>query len=422
MKLTSRRLLALFLAALFVVVLIPTVSMAETTASGTCGADGDNLTWSLSEGVLTISGSGAMADYAKDSTSFAMTLSTAPWDEYKSEIQSVVVEEGVTHIGDYAFFYATNVSELSLPSTLTSVGDYSFYYLGDVEECELPSGLETIGDYAFYWFMWSAVSAANSAGTELPTLSLPDSVTEIGDNAFTYCWALRSVDLSHVTSIGSSAFRNCIYLENAVWSDTITDIPYGIFYGCTALTGFTFPEQVTSIGGYAFYDCSALQDITLPDALTSIGSYAFSQCTSLERIDIPAGVTALSSSVFYGCTALATVTLPEGLESIEMYAFAKCKSLVQIELPSSLTSMGPYVFDSSGLTSVRIPEGVAVLPQSGFTITTLYNIFIPSSVTSIENSCFNDIYGRWDFGYVFFGGSAAQWSAIDIADMNQQIT
>ena len=170
-----------------------------------------------------------------------------------------------------------------------------------------------------------------------------------------------------VTSIGSSAFRDCSSLTSVTIGESVTRIGDYAFYGCSSLTSVTIPNSVTSIGGGAFYGCSSLTSVTIPNSVTSIGEYAFEGCSSLTSVTIPESVTSIGSSAFRDCSALTSVTIPNSVTSIGEYAFEGCSSLTSVTIPNSVTSIGEYAFEGcSSLTSVTIPESVTSIGYAAF--------------------------------------------------------
>ena len=217
-------------------------------ASGTCGAQGDNLTWTLdSDGTLTISGTGAMANY-EDTIGNNGFVTSAPWGEYAASINSVVVSSGVTSIGNSAFSGCGSLTNITIPESVNSIGLCSFEYC---------SGLTTI--------------------------TIPDDVTSIGSFAFSGCTSLTSIAIPEgVTSIGESAFYGCSNLTGSITiPDGVTSIGSSTFSGCSSLTSIAIPEGVTSIGEYAFQGCSNLTGAAIPDSVTSIGEGAFGACNAV---------------------------------------------------------------------------------------------------------------------------------------------
>ena len=223
-KAAKKKRLKLLLAACFVLAIgIGIFSAISSNHSGTCG---DNLEWTFSGGTLTISGEGAMDDYEHDfDPRDENYYSTAPWSEL--DINEIVVEDGVTSIGDSAFIDCSSLTEIVMPDSVTSIGDSAF-----------------------------------SNCTSLTSVAIPDSVTNIGELAFDYCTSLTSVAIpDSVTSIGECAFSYCTSLESIT-------IPYG----------------VTIIEEYTFSCCFSLTTVTIPDSVTKIGYRTFDECNSLTDV------------------------------------------------------------------------------------------------------------------------------------------
>ena len=206
----------------------------------------DNLTWKLYEdGTLNISGKGAMKDYNSDDN-------PSPASQKKDSVKKVVIEDGVTSIGDSAFSYCSSLTNITIPDSVTSIGDSAFSGCWDLTSITIPDSITTIGESAF------------SGCSGLTSITIPNSVTSIGAYAFSGCRSLTSITIpDSVTSIGNSSFSNCWYL-----------------------TSITIPNSVTSIGTYAFSNCWYLTSITIPDSVTSIGKSAFYKCSSLTAISL----------------------------------------------------------------------------------------------------------------------------------------
>ena len=278
------------------------VSAATIVQQGSCG---DNLTYTLdSDGVLTISGSGAMTDYT--------FTGYAPWYTIKldqNKVRRIVIEDGVTHIGSYAFLckYAMSVT---IPDSVTSIGNTAF------NNCN-----------------------------NLATVSIPDSVTSIGDGAFSGCKLLTSVNIPDgVTSIGTSMFRGCESLTSVTIPDSVTSIGNSAFENCKSLTSITIPDGVTSIGDWAFARCDNLTSVIIPDSVNTIGHTAFSGCKSLTSVNIPDGVTSIGDSMFKDCESLTSVTIPDSVTSIGGSAFRNCPNLLSITLSDHVTTIGDDAF------------------------------------------------------------------------------
>ena len=257
--------------------------------SGTCGDNGSNVTWKLTEdGILTISGTGAMIDYGDDK-SYRKT----PWRDYF--IESVRIDEGVTSIGGWAFKNCV-LTSVMIPDSVTSIACGAFSGCRSLASVTIPEGLTSIDGYAF------------SECRSLASVTIPEGVTSIDGYAFSGCSGLTSVTIPNsVTSIGEDAFS-----------------------GCDSLTSVTIPDSVTSIGDFAFRGCSGLTSVTIPSSVTSIGGGAFSGCTSLTSVAIPSSVTEIGGSAFSGCTGLTSVTIPDSVTSIDGYAFSGCSGLTDV--------------------------------------------------------------------------------------------
>ena len=259
-------------------------------ASGDCGT---GVTYSLTEdGVMTISGSGAMAKYDP-------FMTKAPWDGNKASITSVVIESGVTSIGEYAFNQCANLASVTIPTGVTSIGKSAFSGCSSLTTITIPASVTTIGNGAF-------------GSTGLTEVTIPASVTTLGTSVFTSCTSLTTVSISaDLTSIGMSLFSGCSQLASVNIPASVTSIDGSAFYNCSNLTSISIPAGVTSIGTSAFRNCTGLTSIDLPANLTTIGVYAFYGCNnaSLTSISIPASVTSIGQNAFKNCSNLATVTL-----------------------------------------------------------------------------------------------------------------
>ena len=448
-------------------------------ASGTCG---HNLTWDLTDSVLTISGTGAMINY--EMNNYNNNDFPAPWSSYRSSITSAVINECVTSIGEWAFDGCSKLTSIIIPNTVTSIGNGAFYGCSSLTSVKIPNSVTSIGNGAFYgcsgltsvtipnsvtsigsgafnnvpniayegtatgspwgakcvngfvdgWFVYSdntrttllacsavatgeitipnsVTSIGNSAFENcigLTSVEIPNSVTNIGERTFSGCSKLTSVTIPNsVLSIGSNAFSSCSKLTSVHISDLATwcKIAFGsssanpLFYAHKLylngelVTDLVIPNSVTSIGDYAFYDCTGLTSVTIPNSVTSIGNVAFGGCSGLTSVTPPNSVTSIGNYAFQNCTGLTSVTIPNSVTSIGNYAFQNCTGLTSVTIPNSVTSIESSVFHScTGLTSVTIPNTVTSIGSYAFAYCTgLTSVTIPNSVTSIESSAFYNV-------------------------------
>ena len=281
------------------------VKLDDPSAEEDSGKDG-NITWRLTkDGTLYISGQGDMLDYYTKG---------APW--VNKTIKKVIIERGVTSIGEYAFAMCGSLESIEIPDGMTSIGKYAFNGCESLENIKIPAGVTSIGASAF------------DGCKSLKSIEIPDGLTSIEARIFCDCSSLENVKIpAGVTSIGEYAFAACSSLKSIEIPDEITSIEEGIFFGCSSLENVKIPAGVTSIGAKAFDYCESLKSIEIPDGVTSIGASAFYWCESLKSIEIPAGVTSIGASAFYCCKSLESIKIPAGVISIGKESFGDCSDL-----------------------------------------------------------------------------------------------
>ena len=395
----------------FALLLLPVEANA---AGGTCG---ENLTWELKDGVLTISGTGPMANNIKD------------WQDWN--ITKVIIEEGVTSIGSSAFYKCAKLKEVVIPNTVTEIGYGAFRLCTSLESVTIPDSVTSLPAAAF------------KECHKLQKVSLGEGITVIGEAAFADCWDLVGVTLgSRVTQIDGSAFQNCYDLTTIDLPRTLTKLDYCVFSG-SGLQKIVLPAGLTELPKELFQDCVNLTEVIIPDGVTTIGSRAFKGCIRLETIQLPKNLTAISDSMFLGCKSLRNIVIPEGVTTLGVAAFRECESLQEVllpeslktignnafiyctslhtvDLPEGLTQLGSAVFSHSGIYGVVIPEGVTELKDFVlYMCKDLRYVYIPASVTSFgEKSVHSGLYGT-GIWHVLYGGTEAQWNEIHKGKDNQ---
>ncbi len=412
-----------------------------TEESGSYGTD---VTWKLTgipdNYTLTISGTGAMVDYSKSSD--------RPWTDDANEIKdakgikTVVIGNGVTSIGGYAFSYCSGLASVTIPASVTSIGNYAFSGCSGLTSIEIPSNVTSIGTRAFF------------GCSGLTSIEIPSNVTSIGQSAFNRCSGLTSVTIpAGVTSIGDYVFNDCSNLATITVETSNT--VYNSRNGCNAIIetssnkliagckNTTIPASVTSIGNYAFYGCSGLTSITIPASVTSIAYSAFFGCSGLATVTVYAPSCTLGFNAFSACGNLKNIYVFSDLVDDYKAAWSAYESKIKgmvggycgttdhkedvvwrydngtltisgtgemadyiylntrpwhnyseniktIVIENGVTSIGECAFcECNGLTSISIPASVTSIGAEAFNgCSNLTTVSIPASVTSIGNYAF----------------------------------
>ena len=403
------------------------------------------------------------------------------WAFSCSGLTSVTIGNSVTSIGVSAFYVCRCLTSITIPNSVTSIGGDAFRGCSGLTSVTIGNSVTSIGESAFYGC--SSLTSINVASgnthyssidgvlynyvqdtlIQCPgaktSVTIPNSVTSIGESAFDGCRGLTSVTIPNsVTSIGGGAFYGCRGLTsiNVASGNTHYSSIDGVLYNyvqdtliqCPAAkTSVSIPNRVTYIGRLAFYNCSGLTSVSIPTGVTSIGRFAFEDCsglttlnfnaincqdfeayyddyydnyyypfsgTSLTTVNIGDSVQRIPANFVSGCSGLTSVTIPNSVTSIGDSAFYDCSGLTSVTIPNSVTSIGGGTFyGCSGLTSITIPNGVTSIGEKAFEgcsgLTTLN--FNAINCQDFESSYFNG-------NYYGFGNSL---TTVNIGDSVQRI-
>ena len=295
----------------------------------------------------------------------------------------------ITGIGQSAFVRRSLLINVLLPDSIVTIGDSAFSSCSGLATINFPTNLATIGGSAF-------------DGCKLTSVALPQSVTNIGYRAFAGCNTLQQITVDglnpYYCDLGGVLFnRSCTTLIQCpaqrfgsyLVTNTVTSI--GDFaFSSSSLHSIDIPAGVTNLGQGAFNGATTLTNIGIPDTITNIGVQAFAGCSNLCSVSIPDGVTSIGWYTFFKCTSLTNLHLGRGVASIGESAFYGCSSLTRVAIPDSVTNLGWQAFiDCSGLRNVRVGKGVASIGDSAFLgCVNLAGIYFTGNAPSVGNSVF----------------------------------
>ena len=286
-------------------------------------------------------------------------------------------EYSVTKIGEYAF-QRSAVTSVSMPESITSIGQYACNECGSLETVVLPTNLDDFSGWCIF-----------RRCRNLKNIAIPENVTEIPNGTFENCLSLAAITIPQgVGEIGSNAFYGCSSLTSIEIPEGVEYLYEQVFYGCTALESVKLPQNLFQIGKNCFSNCGALSDISLPSSIEIIAEGAFQYCQNITTIVLPDGVASIPESCFDGCSSLESVTIPEGVTTIGKNAFFGC-NLNALTLPESLDTIGSCAFkNNSSLKSVNIPAKVKTIKNFAFNNCGLTELVIPEGVQAIGNYAF----------------------------------
>jgi len=390
----KKRMLSVLLAFALLCTMLPQLAFFAnaTFYSGSCGAQGDNLTWTLDTetGLLTIEGSGGMADWNPINP-------LPPWYYSRSLIKSISISNDTFNIGSYAFYECVNLSSAVLPDSITSIGSSAFGSCSNLTNITVPAGVKVIGRNAF------------SSCSSLTSVFIPNSVTTIGSSAFSYCTELKKVTIpASVNNVAELSgvfgmFYGCVNLgaiivdaDNPCYSSDSCGVVFN--KNRTELLccppgykgAYSVPNSVLNIEECAFYDCNDLTEIVIGSGVSEIGNNAFNGCVALVQVIVPDNVKTIGYGAFQNCTGLQTVSLSDGITYIDASTFRNCSSLTKVSIENSVLQIGEEAFEGcTNLVDIIIPDGLRILGSLSFrSCSALTDVTIPDSVTQINSNAF----------------------------------
>ncbi len=326
--------------------------------------------------VLTETGSAGTVEVTKETWGYYLTGDV----NIPASVKNGSITYTVTSIGENVF-YNTSMTAVTIPATVTKIGDYAFYGCKSLSTVAIPNSVTSLGIGAF------------CACQGLTSVTLSSNLPEIGNMTFSACQKLASITIpDSVTKIGDYAFDGCTALSNVAFGKQVASIGEEAFSNCTGLTSITLPASVNYIGQYAFSDCKGLTSAAVPDTVAFIGEYAFSECDQLPSVFFSTGGKILIN-YSYSLTAT-SYTIPSTVNYIACGAFIWAEYLTNITIPDSVTKIGDYAFAScEALTSINIPASVTSIGKGPFMgckkLSTLTVSPSNPAYTAVDNVLFN---------------------------------
>lgn len=325
-------------------------------------------------------------------------------------LKEIILPNSLKKIDDYAFEGCYELERIDIPEGVTSIGYQILPDYGYLETITVPSSVSEMNGNPFKGKRVEVILSADNPYFEIvdgvlfdknhgclvaylydtgeESYVIPDGITEISAGAFSGCGWLKQITIPEsVTVIGAEAFHNCIGLENIVIPEGVTELGEGAFSQCENLKTVSLPSSLKKIGKNAFCWCSSLLEITVPQGVTVIDDGAFQSCTNLSRVSLPVGLTKIGGKAFSG-TAIEHIDIPQGVKYIGNGAFF-CSDLKRVSLPEGLTSIGRYTFSYCDIEEITVPESVTFIGYGAFSGSGVKRVTIPGSVGAIDKGIFD---------------------------------
>lgn len=351
-------------------------AIAHSFVDGFCDGCGEQeMVWFASDdGILTIFAKYGIPNFA--------SAEETPWYELRESITAVIVEDGTTRIGSYAFADLSGLTAVFLPDSVTSIGESAFYGCKNMDTLSFPASARVEADA--FRFCARLTSVTITAGT--------GSMCDYDDDTCLYLpWNQTSqvvVKVSNgVKSIGDYAFYGAGSVQSVQLPDTLTSIGDYAFADCP-IPSVTLCDGITAIGAYALSEMDNLTSIVIPDTVAELGSYALAK-SKVRAVELSDHLKSIPEGLFYNCGLLDTVVIPDGITLIEKDAFYGCKALYGISIPEGVTELGEGAFRSSGLNNIKLPDSLTTIGEYAFAFNDhLTKMTIPSGVRSIGQFAF----------------------------------
>lgn len=340
---------------------------AGYAAEGICGLNGADVRWKLEDGIMTISGNGAMDDYdiIYDLDTGETTGQNPPWESFRSEINEVIIENGVTVIGSSAFANCFNLRKVTIASSVRKLRCNAFVNCTELADISMGSGVEELESHVFY-------------GAAVKSLILSKNLKNIDSYALFGLWSVENIYVEN----GSSTYQS---RDGVLFTDAGKTL---VLYPMNRQGGYTIPEGTERLAANAFAQ-SAITSIRIPDSVTEIGEFAFGQCQKLTALALPKNLKVINEDLCSEATSLVSVTIPEGVAQIKEGAFYGCTSLKTVTLPStiktidhSFSSYTEIIFTGNGIyrqedgsfvDAVKVNISVREEYKKAFQVLTLVN-------------------------------------------------